>query len=106
MTDEMTDQPLVTVADNPEKSRFEVSVDGALAGFAAYEIDSGAVVFVHTEVFEEYEGRGIAGQLAKASLGMVREAGGKVVALCPYIRSYVKKHAPEYDDLLRQPAAN
>ena len=80
MTDETTDEPLVTVADNPEKSRFEVSVDGALAGFA--------------------------GQLAKASLGMVREAGGKVVALCPYIRSYVKKHAPEYDDLLLQPVTD
>jgi predicted GNAT family acetyltransferase len=97
----MTDEPLVTVADNPEKSRFEVSVDGALAGFSAYEIQGGAVVFLHTEVFEEYEGRGIAGQLAKASLGMVREAGGKVIALCPYIGSYLKKHAPEYDDLLR-----
>lgn len=97
----MTDEPQVTVSDNPEKSRFEVSVDGTLAGFAAYEIDRGAVVFVHTKVFEEYEGRGLAGQLAKASLGMVREAGGTVVALCPYIRAYVAKHAPEYDDLLR-----
>jgi predicted GNAT family acetyltransferase len=99
----MTDEPQVTVTDNPEESRFEVSVDGALAGFAAYEKDADAVVFVHTEVFEEYEGRGLAGQLAKAALGTVRDAGGKIVPLCPYIRSYVRKHAPEYDDLLRVP---
>jgi predicted GNAT family acetyltransferase len=99
----MTDEPQVTVADNPEESRFEVSVDGTLAGFAAYEIDAGSVAFVHTEVFEEYGGKGLAGRLAKESLGMVREAGGTIVPLCPYIRSYVEKHGPEYDDLLRDP---
>ena len=102
--DPMTDAPRVTVVDNPEKSRFEVSVDGTLAGFAAYETDPGAVIFVHTRVFDEYEGRGLAGQLAKAALGMVREAGNKIVPMCPYIRAYVRKHAPEYDDLLLQPA--
>lgn len=102
----MTDEPQVTVTDNPEESRFEVSVDGTLAGFAAYETDPGTVIFVHTEVFEGYESRGLAGQLAKAALGMVREAGGKIVPLCPYIRAYVRKHAPEYDDLLRTPLSD
>ena len=97
----MTDEPQVTVTDDPEQSRFEVHVDGTLAGFAAYEKDQRAVILVHTEVFEGYTGRGLAGQLAKASLGMVREAGGTVVPLCPYIRSYVEKHSPEYDDLLQ-----
>ncbi|MCP2285837.1 hypothetical protein APR04_004773 [Promicromonospora umidemergens] len=97
----MTDEPQVTVADNPEKSRFEVSIDGTLAGFAAYEVDSGTVTFVHTRVFEEYEGQGLAGRLAKESLAMVRAAGGTVVPECSYIRAYVRKHAPEYDDLLR-----
>lgn len=96
----MTDEPQVTVTDNPDESRFEVRVEGTLAGFAAYETRPGAVVFVHTETFEGYQGRGLAGQLAKASLGMVREAGGKVVAVCPYIRSYLQKHSPEYDDLV------
>jgi predicted GNAT family acetyltransferase len=99
----MTDEPQVTVADNPEESRFEVSVDGTLAGFAAYEKHAGAVVFVHTEGVEEYEGRGLGGQLAKEALATVREAGGKIVPLCPFIRSYVRKHAPGYDDLLRAP---
>jgi uncharacterized protein len=102
----MTDEPQVTVADNPEESRFEVSVDGTLAGFAAYETDPGTVIFVHTEVFKEFEGQGLAGQLAKTALGMVREAGQKIVPLCPFIRSYVRKHAPEYDDLLRTPLSD
>jgi predicted GNAT family acetyltransferase len=101
----MTEEPQVTVTDNPEKSRFEVSVDGTLAGFAAYKTDPGVVIFVHTEVFPEYEGNGLAGQLAKAALAMVREAGNRIVPICPYIRSYVRRHAPEYDDLLLQPVA-
>lgn len=101
----MVDEPQVTVDDNPDRSRFEVTVDGVLAGFAAYEIDSGAVIFLHTEVFEEYAGQGLAGQLLKASLDMVREAGGKVVALCPYVRAYLERHAPEYDDLRRDDPA-
>jgi predicted GNAT family acetyltransferase len=102
----MTEEPQVTVTDNPEKSRFEVSVDGTLAGFAAYEKDPGAVIFVHTEVFPEYEGRGLAGQLAKSALSMVRESGNRIVPVCPFIRRYVRKHAPEYDDVLLQPAAD
>jgi uncharacterized protein len=99
----MTDEPQVTVIDNPDESRFEVRVDGTLAGFAVYDTDPGTVYFVHTEVFDEYAGQGLAGQLAKAALGMVREAGDKIVPLCPYIRSYVRKHSPEYDDLLLRP---
>ncbi len=101
----MTDEPQVTVVDNPDESRFEVSVDGTLAGFAVYEQDRGAVIFVHTEVFEEFEGQGLAGQLAKAALDAVREAGKTIIPLCPYIKAYVRKHSPEYDDLLRHPAA-
>lgn len=103
----MTDEPQVTVTDNPEESRFEVSVDGTLAGYAAYERDEeaapGTVIFVHTEVFEQYEGQGLAGRLVRTALGMVREAGDKIVPMCPYVRAYVRKHAPEYDDLLRGP---
>jgi predicted GNAT family acetyltransferase len=101
----MTDEPQVTVTDNREESRFEVRVDGTLAGFAGYETNPGTVIFTHTEVFEEYQGQGLAGQLARTALGTVREAGDKIVPLCPYIRSYVRKHAPEYDDLLRAPLA-
>jgi len=99
----MTDEPQVTVSDNPSESRFEVRVDGTLAGFVVYEKHAGAVVLVHTEVFEEYEGQGLAGQLARTALDAVRAADGKIVPLCPYIRAYVRKHAPEYDDLLRAP---
>lgn len=101
----MTDEPQVTVVDNPDESRFEVRVGGTLAGFAVYETDPGVVYFVHTEVFEEFAGQGLAGRLAQAALGMVREAGNKIVPLCPYIKAYVRKHSPEYDDLLGAPVA-
>lgn len=94
----------VAVADDSDRSRFEVTVDGTLAGFAEYDAtEPGVVAILHTEVFERYEGQGLAGQLAKAALAAVRASGRKVVPLCPYVRAYVRKHAPEYDDLLRKP---
>ncbi|GGM35742.1 GNAT family N-acetyltransferase [Promicromonospora citrea] len=96
----------VTVTDNSDESRFEVVVDGVLAGYAEYDAgEPGIVAILHTEVLERFEGQGLAGRLAKAALSAVRASGRKVVPLCPYVRAYVRKHAPEYDDLLRKPLA-
>jgi predicted GNAT family acetyltransferase len=58
------------------------------------------VVFIHTEVAPEFEGRGVGGALAKGALEDVR-AGGQydVIPLCPFIKGYIEKH-PEYADLV------
>ena len=37
-----------TVADNPAEQRYEVHVDGALRGFAAYQRPTELVVCTHT----------------------------------------------------------
>ena len=58
------------------------------------------VVFTHTEVDEAFEGRGLAGQLARAALDDVRARGGHVIARCPYIKGWIDKH-PEYQDLVQ-----
>ena len=39
-----------TVRDNPEARRFEISVDGKLAGFAQYRLSGDRITFTHTEV--------------------------------------------------------
>lgn len=48
----------VEVVDNPDKSRFEIHVDGALAGFADYKLLPARIKFTHTEVEPAYEGQG------------------------------------------------
>lgn len=94
----------LTVVDAPEAGRFEGRLpDGTVAGLAAYELTSGAIVFTHTEVSPEYEGQGVASQVVAAALDSARRRGLRVVALCPYVRAYLRRH-PEYGDLVGHPS--
>jgi predicted GNAT family acetyltransferase len=90
----------IRVTDHPKASRYEVTVDGALAGFAAYRIHDDRIVFTHTEVDDAYEGQGVGGALARGALDDVRARGEyKVTALCPFIAAWIERH-PSYQDLL------
>ncbi|HEV7148564.1 MAG TPA: GNAT family N-acetyltransferase [Pedococcus sp.] len=88
-----------TIADNPARHRYEVSVDGVVAGVAVYHRDGDTVTFVHTEVDAAFEGQGIGGALARGALDDVRAQGGRVVAECPFIKAWIARH-PDYQDLL------
>ncbi|MEU8340107.1 GNAT family N-acetyltransferase [Spirillospora sp. NPDC048832] len=87
------------VTDNPGQSRYEITVDGDLAGFVEYERGEGSVVFIHTEVDPAFEGKGIGGALARGALDDVRAKGQSVVPLCPFIKKWIGKH-PDYQDLV------
>jgi predicted GNAT family acetyltransferase len=88
-----------TVANNPEASRYEIGVDGVLAGFSEY-VDRGEVrVFLHTEVSEEFAGRGLAATLVTGALDDVRASGRLIRPLCPYVAAFLRKH-PDYRDLV------
>ena len=49
---------------------------------------------------EEYEGQGIATQLVRSALDSVRARHLRVVALCPYVRAFLRRHEDEYMDLV------
>ena len=87
-----------TVTDNAAASRFELTEDGATA-FADYHVRDGRLVFTHTEVPDRLSGRGVGSRLAEGALGLARARGLPVVAQCPFIAAYVRKH-PEHQDLL------
>lgn len=88
-----------SVKHNEELRRFEVEAGGALA-HADYTQSDGKVVFTHTEVPEACEGQGIGGALARAALDWARSSNLQVIARCPFIAGYIKRH-PEYADLVR-----
>jgi predicted GNAT family acetyltransferase len=89
----------IRVVDTPEHSRYEASVDGQIAGFAAYRPDRDRLVFTHTEIDPAFEGKGIGSVLAREALDDVRRKGKKIVPLCPFISAFIRKH-PEYVDLV------
>ncbi|NYJ00068.1 hypothetical protein HNR19_000766 [Nocardioides thalensis] len=94
----MSSEP--TVTNNPDRNRFEITTeDGRLAGFAQYVPGDGVRDFNHTVVKDEFEGQGIGGRLARAALDQTRSEGLKVLATCPFIKSWIDKH-PDYQDLL------
>ncbi len=88
----------ILVTDNAERARYEVSVDGAPAGFAAYRLQGSTVVFTHTEVDNTHGGRGVGSELVGRALDDVRERGLRVRPLCPFVRSYIGR--PAYRELV------
>jgi predicted GNAT family acetyltransferase len=87
------------VHDQPDLHRFEIHVDGELAGFARYVRKGDRIYFVHTEIDPQFEGKGLGSVLASSALDAVRATGEPVVPLCPFIAAFIEHH-PEYDDLV------
>jgi uncharacterized protein len=88
-----------TVVDHTEAHRFEVRVDGVVAGYAEYRRRGGSVAFTHTVVDDAFEGRGLGSALARGALDAVRAEGSAVLPFCPFIRSWIQRH-PDYADLV------
>jgi predicted GNAT family acetyltransferase len=91
----------ITVADAPDKRRYEAHVDGELAGFADYQITAEVMVLPHVEVLPALEGRGLGGTLARAALDDARRRGLRVLPLCPFVRDWIARH-PDYADLVQE----
>jgi predicted GNAT family acetyltransferase len=92
------------VIHNPELKRYEISLDGELAGFADYRLADGDIAFYHTEVDPIHRGKNLAAILMEATLKDVRETfpDQKVVPTCSYVVKFMEKH-PETQDLLKDP---
>jgi uncharacterized protein len=85
--------------DNPEESRYEMHVPGALAGFVTYHRHGQAISLQHTEVEPAFQGAHLATHLARFTLDDARKRDLAVLPFCPYISSWIKKHR-EYTDLV------
>jgi predicted GNAT family acetyltransferase len=87
---------MATVRDNKALSRFELDTGGDLA-FASYRLAPGKVIITHTETPRALRGRGIASELVKGALQLIRADGLKVVAGCGFVIDYLDKHPDEAD---------
>ena len=89
----------VQVADNPDQSRYEIRVDGEIAGFVQYHLRDGVIALIHTQTDDRFRGHGLAGQLVQSTLDAARERHLSVLPYCPYVRRWIEEH-PAYADLV------
>ena len=86
------------VTHNEKAHRFELHV-GGLRAMLTFRRFPDRIIFDHTEVPQPIEGKGLAAKLARFALDFAREHHLRVIPLCPYISSFLRKHT-EYQDLL------
>ncbi len=89
-----------TVKKNETTSRYEIFVDGELAGFEDYTLSPGVIAFNHTEVLPQFAGKGVAQQLAREILEDARGSGLKVLPYCPFVAKFIAKNLGSYLDLV------
>jgi predicted GNAT family acetyltransferase len=88
-----------SVANAPQRRRFEITVGGASAGFTEYVEHGDQRIFHHTEIDERFAGLGLGGVLANGALTATRADQLRIVAVCPFIAKYLTKH-DEFDDIV------
>ena len=95
MTTDKTGAP-TTVTRGQDK--FTIAVDGDTVGLAAFTDRATQRVFTHTEVDDDFEGRGLATILVNKALDETKTDGLRVVAVCPMVAAFLDKHH-EFDDV-------
>ncbi len=87
------------IEDNRERSRFEVYVGSALAGFTDYHAQPGLITLLHTEIEPAFEGRGVGTRFVAGVLDDIRGRELRVLPICPFVRAFLQRHS-EYADLV------
>ena len=86
---------LPPVIANPAEHRFELAVAGETA-VLNYERTGKSIILVHTEVPPALRGRHLADVLAKAAIESAHAEGLQVIAVCPLVKAYLRKHPAKF----------
>ena len=87
----------MSTAVSRQSDRFEISVDGTVAGFAQFLDRDERRIFFHTEIDDEFGGQGLAGIVVEHALAATREEGLTIVPVCPYVTKWLKEHSEHAD---------
>ena len=93
-----TDKTGAEATVSAAEGKYTIAVDGETVGLAAVADRGEQRVFYHTEVEEQFGGRGLATILVAEALAATRADGKRVVPLCPMVAAFIKKH-PEFADI-------
>lgn len=87
-------QQISEVVHNPVRERFELWVAGDLIGVLGYAHDEGdrrTVTILHTVLFDEYSGHGLATRLTAAAVAQMRDDGLRVRPVCSFTRHFLDR---------------
>src|SRR5262249_16001987 len=83
---------------NDASRRLELETEGGIA-FIEYKVSRDILFLIHTEVPRALEGKGVASTIVQKALQYAKDNNYKIVPICPYVQSYLKKHK-EWNDIV------
>ena len=92
----------IVVSRNHALSRFDIHIDGELAGFTDYKLHDQTIVFPHTEIDPKFGGKGLGTTLIEYALNEVAKENLSVEPLCPFVSKYIGKNPEKYLHLVKQ----
>lgn len=95
----MRETMTIDVRDNPQRSRFELTVDDQRAGFLDYVQLNSSVALSYTQVDPRHTRHGHGKELVRFALDDLRERGRTVLPLCGFVNAFIAEH-PEYLDMV------
>jgi predicted GNAT family acetyltransferase len=85
----------VTVEHDAERSRFVVRLPDGDAELLYAPFGDDVLDLQHTEVPPSGRGHGVGDALIRAALAHARERGLRVMATCPYVQAWLRRHPDE-----------
>ncbi|MDA3662338.1 GNAT family N-acetyltransferase [Mycobacterium xenopi] len=93
-----TDKTGAQTAVVVEQGKYTIAVEGKTVGHAAVADRDDQRVFYHTEIDDNFGGRGLGTILVEQALEATRRDGKRIVAVCPMVAGVLAKH-PELSDI-------
>ena len=91
-----TDGPAApAVRHEPERSRFVVELPEGEAELLYGAFAEDVIDLQHTEVPRAGRGKGVGDALVRAALAYARARGARVMATCPYVQQWLRRHPEE-----------
>ena len=87
----------MTVTHDPEQFRFVVTLSDGDAQLFYAPFGDDMLDLQHTEVppSGQGQGQGVGDALVRAALAYARERGLRVIATCPYVQVWLRRHPDE-----------
>jgi predicted GNAT family acetyltransferase len=90
------------IIKNEKEQQFEIHLEGEKA-FMQYRLHDGKIALMHTEVPDKLGRRGLATALVEYALKYARDHKLPVLAYCPFVVTYLKRHPDQMDIVVNLP---